>query len=474
MQLVDARDLAAFLLDCGEHGTGGTFNATAPPGNATMGSWLQDCVDVTGVDAAADLGRRRLPAARTRSSRGPSCRCGCRRGRTATTSGTADASGAGRGRAAAPAGERDGRRHLGLDAGRRRAARRARRALHVGRHGIDPAKEAADPRRLARAHDLRRRPGLTVTSGRAGPRGRRRPRPGRPAPRSARRAGRRGRPATGQPRCRACRALRRRTPGRGAAVRTERPASPARPAAARRRSPRPRGRSDADQRGAQLVVRHQLAQVVVGPGREGATGGEHRVELVRDVRVLARAAGRPAARRPRRRQPRVEEHVAGHRRPGRPPGRAEQRQQVAGPGVARPARSAGSPPTCGAGARRRATKREAYGGRSSSCTVDARRPVAPRAQHRPAAGPTPPGRSAGCAPAPARCVAASSVTAPGCPRLGDRGHPSRPPAPDHRQGRRARQGGALLRPRGRLLRRPAPDHPRRRRGAAGRAGDARD
>ncbi len=51
MQLVDVRDLAAFLLDCGEQRTPGTFNATAPRGNATMGSWLQDCVDATGSDA---------------------------------------------------------------------------------------------------------------------------------------------------------------------------------------------------------------------------------------------------------------------------------------------------------------------------------------------------------------------------------------------------------------------------------------
>ena len=51
MQLVDARDLAAFMLDCGERGTGGTFNATAPPGNATFGSWLADCVDATGSGA---------------------------------------------------------------------------------------------------------------------------------------------------------------------------------------------------------------------------------------------------------------------------------------------------------------------------------------------------------------------------------------------------------------------------------------
>ncbi len=51
MQVVDARDLAAFMLDCGERGTAGTFNATSPPGNTTIGRWLQDCVEVTGSDA---------------------------------------------------------------------------------------------------------------------------------------------------------------------------------------------------------------------------------------------------------------------------------------------------------------------------------------------------------------------------------------------------------------------------------------
>ena len=51
MQLVDVRDLAAFLLDCGERGTAGTFNATAPPGSTTYGDWLRDCVAVTGSDA---------------------------------------------------------------------------------------------------------------------------------------------------------------------------------------------------------------------------------------------------------------------------------------------------------------------------------------------------------------------------------------------------------------------------------------
>ncbi|HEX6919915.1 MAG TPA: NAD-dependent epimerase/dehydratase family protein [Actinomycetes bacterium] len=51
MQLVDARDLAAFMLDAGEQGIGGTFNATGPRGNATMGSWLGDCLRATGSDA---------------------------------------------------------------------------------------------------------------------------------------------------------------------------------------------------------------------------------------------------------------------------------------------------------------------------------------------------------------------------------------------------------------------------------------
>jgi 2'-hydroxyisoflavone reductase len=47
-QLVDARDLARFLLDCGERGTPGTFNATAPPASSTYGELLRHCADVTG------------------------------------------------------------------------------------------------------------------------------------------------------------------------------------------------------------------------------------------------------------------------------------------------------------------------------------------------------------------------------------------------------------------------------------------
>jgi 2'-hydroxyisoflavone reductase len=48
MQLIDARDLAVWMLDCAARDLGGTFNATSPAGNATMGSWLGSCVEVTG------------------------------------------------------------------------------------------------------------------------------------------------------------------------------------------------------------------------------------------------------------------------------------------------------------------------------------------------------------------------------------------------------------------------------------------
>lgn len=51
MQLVDARDLAAFMLDCAAAGKGATVNATGPKGNATMRSWLEDCVAATGSGA---------------------------------------------------------------------------------------------------------------------------------------------------------------------------------------------------------------------------------------------------------------------------------------------------------------------------------------------------------------------------------------------------------------------------------------
>jgi 2'-hydroxyisoflavone reductase len=53
IQIVDARDLAAFELLCMERGTSGTFNVTGPNPKTplTMGSYLEGCKRATGSDA---------------------------------------------------------------------------------------------------------------------------------------------------------------------------------------------------------------------------------------------------------------------------------------------------------------------------------------------------------------------------------------------------------------------------------------
>jgi nucleoside-diphosphate-sugar epimerase len=51
VQLVDARDLAAFMLDLGERRIAGAFNGTAPPGEQTMGEVLDAAVAATGSGA---------------------------------------------------------------------------------------------------------------------------------------------------------------------------------------------------------------------------------------------------------------------------------------------------------------------------------------------------------------------------------------------------------------------------------------
>ncbi|MEY9872468.1 2'-hydroxyisoflavone reductase [Streptacidiphilus sp. MAP12-33] len=51
LQYIDARDLAAWLLDGVAAGLGGAYNLIGPPGAATLGELLRTCVEVTGSDA---------------------------------------------------------------------------------------------------------------------------------------------------------------------------------------------------------------------------------------------------------------------------------------------------------------------------------------------------------------------------------------------------------------------------------------
>jgi 2'-hydroxyisoflavone reductase len=51
LQLIDARDLAHWMLDAWQGGHRGVFNAVSRTGHATMGSLLEACRDVTGSDA---------------------------------------------------------------------------------------------------------------------------------------------------------------------------------------------------------------------------------------------------------------------------------------------------------------------------------------------------------------------------------------------------------------------------------------
>ena len=51
VQLIDARDLAAWIVDLGERRRAGVFNATAPSGRTTMAEILEAAVSATGADA---------------------------------------------------------------------------------------------------------------------------------------------------------------------------------------------------------------------------------------------------------------------------------------------------------------------------------------------------------------------------------------------------------------------------------------
>jgi 2'-hydroxyisoflavone reductase len=64
LQLVDVRDLGAWLVRLAEDGRAGTLNATGPAGDLTLGRLLDECRAVSGADARVVwLDERRLAAA---------------------------------------------------------------------------------------------------------------------------------------------------------------------------------------------------------------------------------------------------------------------------------------------------------------------------------------------------------------------------------------------------------------------------
>jgi 2'-hydroxyisoflavone reductase len=79
VQFIDARDLAAFVLRAIDDGRAGTYNVVSPPRALSMGQDLDACAAAAGTRPRWRWASGEETSRAVVSSRGRTCRCGCRR-----------------------------------------------------------------------------------------------------------------------------------------------------------------------------------------------------------------------------------------------------------------------------------------------------------------------------------------------------------------------------------------------------------
>ena len=81
IQMIDARDLAAWIVELLERDIGGTFNAASPMGQWTMGDLIDALLAVAPCAAATTPGSTSRFWSNATSRLGSDCHCGCHRAR---------------------------------------------------------------------------------------------------------------------------------------------------------------------------------------------------------------------------------------------------------------------------------------------------------------------------------------------------------------------------------------------------------